>query len=532
MLDEVQLSFDKGFIVFTGETGAGKSLLVKALKLLLGEKGGANYLKPNCEQAEIEALFSIDNSLSKKLEEMGYNVEEEIHLKRIITSSKQRAFLNGSPVSLAELSTITKELISITSQHEHHSLLSKENQLKLLDEFLGLQEKVYAYQNLLNKYLSLKREWQELKEKIEEALLKKDFLNFQISEIEELKPDPKEEENLLKLREQLKHLTQLRELYSALKENLEKLYEDLSLTLNILQKLSKFESSLEARGKSLENLYYEIRELEREIQSLEVALPEDERDLDAIEARLSKYERLKKKYHRDTRGLLLYYEELKKELSLLETGEDQLKELSSTLENLEREVLELALNLSEERFKGKTKIERLLIQELHTLGMEKAIFEISLKRRESRASSLTPLGIDEIDFLFSPNPGMPLRPLEKVASGGELSRIFLAVRSLIKERRGLGTFIFDEVDTGIGGQTAIKVGEKLKELSKEFQIICITHLPQIARFADHHFVVEKVLGERETKTFFKKVEGKERLRELARMLGDSSNLELAEKFLE
>lgn len=247
---------------------------------------------------------------------------------------------------------------------------------------------------------------------------------------------------------------------------------------------------------------------------------------------MAKYEKLKKKYQKNTQELLLFKEALKKELTLMETGEEELEKLLSQCARLEKEVLDLSRELSEIRKKEKGRLETILLKELQNLGMEKASFEINLKPKNFEPTLLTPYGIDEIEYLFSPNPGLPLRPIEKVASGGELSRIFLAMRTLVKDKKGIGTLLFDEVDTGIGGHTAIKVGEKLKELSKEIQIICITHLPQIAKFADNHFVVEKILDDKESKTILRKVEREDRLKELARMLGDINNIELAIKFLE
>ncbi|MFN3406811.1 MAG: DNA repair protein RecN [Caldimicrobium sp.] len=532
LIENTHLSFEKGFIVFTGETGAGKSLLIKALKLLLGDKGGANYLKSGAERAEIEALFSINKPLTEKLKEMGYEVEDEIHIKRIITPHKQRAFLNGSLITLSELSSLAQNLLSITSQHEHYTFLHRDNQIKLLDEILGLKEIIQTYQESFSDYLRLKKELWQLQEKIKEASLKKDYLLYQISELEELKPDPKEEEELLRLRDRLKHLTQIKELLFLLKNSLNQAQDHLALSINYLHKLAQLEPTLTEREKNVQGLYYEIKELEREIQNLEKSLPEDDRSLDEIESRLVKYERLKKKYRKSTEELILLKEELKRELSMVETGEEELQRLTSLIEKLEKKLIEMALQISETREKGKGKVEELILNELHQLGMEKAFFEIALKRRDALPSNLTNLGFDEIEFLFSPNPGIPPRPIEKVASGGELSRMYLALRSLTKESKSVGTLIFDEVDTGIGGETAFKIGEKLKELSKEIQIICITHLPQIARLADHHYVVEKYLSESESKSIFRKVEGRARLQELARMLGDKNNMDLALKFLQ
>lgn len=531
LIEEASFSFDRGFIVFTGETGAGKSLLVKALKILLGEKGGANYIKSGCDLAEVEALIYGGKVLAEKLKEMGYPPEEEMHIKRIITQQRQRAYLNGSPISLSELARLTNDLISLTSQHEHYIFLNREKQLTFLDKILKLSPLLRKYQEKFFHYKALKQEIAELERKISEATLKKDFLLYQISEIEELNPDPEEEAELLKKRERLRHLQLLKELIHTLSSELEETSFHLSQSLNLLQKLSRIEISLFEREKTLQEFYYELKEFQRDLSGLLAELPEDESSLEEIETRLSRYERLKKKYGRDARGLKELKEELKRELTLMETGEEKFDELLQRRESLEKELIELALETRKLRTAGIPKLKDLVKKELRDLGMEKVEFEINLRMREPKAENLTIYGLDEVEFLFSPNPGQPLRPLEKIASGGELSRIFLTLKTLLKEKSQAGVLIFDEVDTGIGGHTALKVGEKLKELSQDFQVICITHLPQIARFADHHFVVEKYFGENKTVTTFRKVEGEERLWEIARMLGDIKNLDLARKFL-
>ncbi|MEZ0344784.1 MAG: DNA repair protein RecN [Caldimicrobium sp.] len=531
LIEEASFTFDKGFTVFTGETGAGKSLLVKALKVLLGEKGGGGYIKPGSESAEVEALIYGGKVLAEKLKEMGYPPEEEIHIKRFITQQRQRAYLNGSPITLSELARLTKNLISLTSQHEYYTFLNRENQLIFFDEILKISPLLKKYQEKFFQYRALKQEITELERKISEATLKKDFLLYQISEIEELNPDPEEEAELLKKRERLRHLQLIKELIYALSSELEETSFHLSQSLNFLQKLSRIETSLLEREKTLQELYYELKEFQRDLSHLSAELPEDESSLEEVEARLSRYEKLKKKYGKDAAGLKELKEELKRELTLMETGEDNLNELLQRKEDFERELMELALEIRNLRMAGIPRLKGLIKKELKDLGMEKVEFEINLRMREPKAENLTIYGLDEVEFLFSSNPGQPLRPLEKIASGGELSRIFLALKTLLKEKSQAGTLIFDEVDTGIGGHTALKVGEKLKELSQDFQVICITHLPQIARFADHHFVVEKYLGEKETITSFRKVEGEERLKEIARMLGDIKNLDLARKFL-
>ena len=532
LIENVHLDLDKGFVVFTGETGAGKSLLIKAVKLLLGEKGGANYIRPGAKEGEIEAIVWGGEKLSQKLQEAGYSPQEEIHIKRIFSPNRQKIYINGSPATLAELSKLTKDLILLTSQHEFYTLLSSEKQLEFLDHFLELTPYLKEYQELYYKYKSLVSQIKELEEKITSSQLKKDFLLFQIREIEELKPDPEEEENLQKEREKLKNLSLLKEKTQFLLSNLEEVEKNFYQIVSSLESLSKIEHKFKDHYSKVFSMYYELKEVARDLIDYSSRLPEDDTALNEIEERLSKYEKLKRKYKKDTQGLIKLLEELKEELSLLETGEENYENLLKEEEVLKKKVIEAALKLSEERLKGIPKLQSLLKKELKDLGMEKADFKIELTLREPKIENLGPLGLDEITFLFSSNPGVPLKPLEKVASGGELSRIFLACKSILKEKTEVGSLIFDEVDVGIGGTTAKRIAQKLKDLSQNYQVLCVTHLPQIAVLADIHYVVEKEIKEKETKTKIKKVEGEERLKEIARMLGDPQNLELAKSFLE
>ncbi len=532
LIENIHLDLDKGFVVFTGETGAGKSLLIKAVKLLLGEKGGANYIRPGAKEGEIEAIIWGGERLFHKLQEAGYTPQEEIHVKRTFSPNRQKIYINGSPATLAELSKLTKDLILLTSQHEFYTLLSPEKQLEFLDHFLELTLYLKEYQELYYKYKSLVSQIKELEEKITSSQLKKDFLLFQIKEIEELKPDLEEEENLQKEREKLKNLSFLKEKTQFLLSNLEEIEKNFYQIVSSFESLSKIEHKFKDPYSKVFSMYYELKEITRDLINYASHLPEDDTALNEIEERLSKYEKLKRKYKRDTQGLIKLLEELKEEIGLLETGEEIYENLLKEEEILKKKVIESALKLSEERLKGISKLQNLLKKELKDLGMEKADFKIELKLREPKIENLSPLGLDEVIFLFSSNPGVPLKPLEKVVSGGELSRIFLACKSILKEKTEAGSLIFDEVDAGIGGTTAKKIAQKLKDLSQNYQVLCVTHLPQIAVLADIHYVVEKEIKEKETKTKIKKVEGEERVKEIARMLGDPKNLELAKSFLE
>ena len=534
LIESAHFKFDEGLIVFTGETGAGKSLLVKALRLLLGEKGGASFIKPDAKEGEVEALIWGGEKLAQKLKEIGYSAEEEIHIKRVLTRSRQRTYLNGSPITLNELSLITRDLINLTSQHEFYQLLSPEKQLQFLDDFLKLFPLLKEYSTVFFQWSNLKKQIQEIKKKLSDAELKKDFLMFQIKELEELNPSPVEEAELLKEREKLKNLSTLKETLQFLTSAMEEGEALFSQILSSFEKLSQFEEKFKDNLSTLYSLYYELKEAYREVVSYFGDLPEDDARLDEIEERLAKYEKLKRKYKTDTQGLVELLNSLKNELSLLETGEEDCEKLLNEEEALRKKLLEVAEELSKKRVKGAPELEKLIEKELRSLGMEKVRFKVEVKNKGFSVENLGLTGADEVRFLFSSNPGIPLKPLEKIASGGELSRIFLACKSVLKNPEKFSekiTLIFDEVDAGIGGITAKKVAEKLKSLAGIYQIFCITHLPQIAIFADQHFLVEKLAEKNTTRTLFKELKGEEKLKEIARMLGDPENLELAKNFL-
>ncbi len=530
-IEEAHLTFDEGFIVFTGETGSGKSVLLKAIFLLLGERGGAHYLNPRFKEAEIEALIYGGEILAQRMEELGLKPEEEVHLRRIITPSRQRVYVNGSPLSLSELSALTSGLIEITSQHEFYSLFDRKNQFLLYDLLAEAKGIHQSYLKEYEKFKNFNEKIRELDNRLQQALRQRDFLEFQLHELEELAPNPAEEEELKRNRERLRNLTTIKEIGEKLLASLESAGPQIKQALTFLTKISNFEPQFRERTTSLENLFYELQEVEREVGSFLGELPEGTESLEEIETRLAKYEKLQRKYQRDTKGLLQLKEEIKKELSTLDLGEEELKKLKEEREEVLKRLFKLAEDLSRSRREKKPKLERILKKELENLGMKGAQLIFNFKVKSASPESLTSFGLDELEILFQANPGLHERPLEKVASGGELSRIYLILKSLLPIS-SQATLIFDEVDVGIGGTIAQKVGEKLKELSQKQQVICITHLPQIAKLADQHFLVEKHFTEGKTKTLIKKLTPEERLKELARMLGQPEDLQLAQKYLE
>ena len=527
IIEEVNLSLEEGFNVFTGETGAGKSLLVQAIKLILGEKASPTLIKPGEKEAEVSAILWGGETLAKRLESLGHEPEEEIHIKRIISQKRQRTYLNGSPITLKELSLITKDLIVLTSQHEFYSLLSSESQLNYLDTFLKLLPLRREVEALYEELKNIKKHAEKLLGTSESLEVKKDFLRYQINELEALNPSVEEESELNLQRERLKNLAFLKESLVSLVESLNVSEEHIARASHLLEKLKTFEPSFERIANTFSEFYYELKEALREAESKLMELPEDESQLDEIEARLAKYEKLKKKYGvATTEELIEVWEKLKQELSEFESLEERLQELKQKEEKVKNEFLKKAKELSKKRKEEAKVLSDVITKELKDLGFEKSKFIVEVTPSKEPKET----GIDEVKFLFAPNPGTPPRPLEKIASGGELSRVFLVCKSLLKGEEGV-CFVFDEVDTGIGGITAKKLGAKLKTISESGQVICITHLPQIAALADAHFVVEKhILGDK-TLTTVKKLSDEERLKEIARMLGEPENLSLAKEFL-
>ncbi len=519
LIEDLSLSFEPGFTVLTGETGAGKSLLIKALKLLLGERGGPEYLRSGEKEAVVEAVIEGGPLLAERLSALGLEPAEEVLLRRVITPERSRIYVNGSPVTLKVLAEITRGLIVLTGQHEFRSLLSPAYRLEILDTFTGLEDEVRAYREVFEAWREVRGAREALERELGELARRRDFLDFQIREIEEAGLRPGEDQELEREREVLRNLARLKSgLYEA-EEALERATEALALARDRLTALERFDPGLAEPASRAAELYYETADLSREVSAALSDLPEDDSRLEEIEARLARLERLRRKYGSTVEEILETLEKLKAERASLETGEERLATLAAREEELRRETLKRARRLSEKRRVAARRLARQITEELADLALEEADFQVVVKSSEPRVENLTSSGLDRVDFLVRTNPGTPERPLEKIASGGELSRFFLALKSVLSQQERATCLVFDEVDAGIGGLTAVRVGEKLRELSRREQVICITHLPQIARMADHHLAVTKEVRAGETFTRIKVLSPEEIQRELSRMLG-------------
>jgi len=531
LIPEAHLILAPGFTVLTGETGAGKSLLMQGLSLLLGARGGPHLIRLGAEEAVVEAVIVGGEVLARRLSEMGYEPVEEVLLRRVITKTKGRVYINGSPATLQMLSRLTEGLILLASQHEHQLLANPEDRLRLLDQFAGVGGLLARYQEAFKAYRQVLQEYQALAEKLGRLEKERDFLRFQIEEIEAVAPVPGEDKALSEEREVLRNMARLQELLGQAVEDLESSVSATSRAKKNLSSAAEFDHRLDPLVERLEGLFYELEDTLFSLRDHLGGLSADEGRLEEIEERLDKLNRLKRKYGQTLEEVLTQLEVLKEEYQQLELGEEGLRELGFTLKEREEKALSLAKELSVKRKEAGRRLSQAVMERLAALGMAEACFVVEVKSEKAGAAALGPWGLDRVEFLVATNPKAEPRPLTKVASGGELSRIFLSLKTALSEDQKTQVLIFDEVDAGIGGLTAAKVGAMLKELSRHQQVICVTHLPQIAALADHHFVVEKESDAEEARTKIKALSPEERVEEIARMLGEKEARELAAKML-
>ena len=539
IIDELDIEFEKGFIVLTGETGAGKSIILSGINLLIGEKASVDMIRDGEENLVAQGVFDVDEEQKKKLEAMGIDTDgDEIIIRRYYNrNGKARAFVNNVRITLADLKEIASTLVDIVGQHSHQMLLNRNNHIKLLDSFLSKEDK-----DIKEKLSSLLSQHREIKSKIEkiesdkkEILEKKEFYEYQLEEIEKLKLKDGEDEILEAEYKKVFNAEKIRE---KVYESLEYLkYDDDSALGFILESirnieyLGKYDERYLELAKRIENAYYELEDCVGEIEDISKNIEVTESDLDKIAGRMNTLKRIKEKYKRTLSELIEYREDLKEKLSDMNSGDFKTRELQKELDKIKAEYDKLAEKLSESRKEIALKIEDELLNELKFLNMEDA----KLKVQMNKIDRMTNDGYDEIEFFISTNVGQELKPLNKIASGGEVSRVMLALKVIFSKVDNIPILIFDEIDTGIGGETVRKIALKLKEIGDSTQIISITHSPVIASKASQQFYIEKYVENSKTISRVKKLSANERIKEIGRMLvGEKINdevLEIANKML-
>ncbi|MDA8338845.1 MAG: DNA repair protein RecN [Nitrospiraceae bacterium] len=535
IIDDLSINFDSCLNVLTGETGAGKSIIVDAIGLVLGDKASADMIKSGSREAGIEAYF--DNSNHPALKELSIESDEGISVRRNIPSQgKGRAYINDTAISLQTLAGIGESLINIHGQHEHQGLLKKESHLILLDGFAGLTGEAASLKDIYDEVLALRNKVNQLKERIRERSQRIEFLRFQINEIDaaNLKSGEKEAvEDEMKILLNLNKLKECSETaYGLIYESQGSCIEQMSQALSKIRDMAGFDENAKELLNIMETTIPQIEDAALLLRKFKDKYDIDPQRLTELDERLDLIKRLEKKYGEGVDAVLKYRDDAEEELKGLVTAEEQQESLQSGLDAKETEIKAMSDKLSNKRIAAAKKMEKAILGELHDLGFQKADFKVDIKKR----ADISAHGMDDVEFLFSANPGEPPRPLIKVASGGELSRIMLALKcmeiqgvksqesekdkcsKLITHNSELQTLIFDEVDAGIGGVTAQHVGKRLKEIAGTYQVLCITHLPQIAALADNHLKVEKIMGKDAVKVTVEPLTGGKRQDEIARML--------------
>jgi DNA repair protein RecN (Recombination protein N) len=549
VVEKLALEFHPGLNLLSGETGSGKSILVDALGLALGGRASSDMIRTGQDRATVTAIFRTEGRGSRMIpwrawfEEFGLAGadEDEIILRREIhLSGKSRLLVNDQPVTIAAVKALARSLAEVHGQGEHVSLFSRDTQLDLLDEFAGTGAMLQEVQEAFSKRRELERELDALSQNEQDRLRSIDLLSFQSQELQRAQLQPGEDVTLGDERRILGNLEKIRDsaftAYSSLYEEESSAISRVAAATRALEELQRYDAAFEphreplgAARATLEDLAYFLRDYLGKLEA-------NPHRLEEVEDRLALLDRLKRKYGKTVEEMLAYLNETQQRLTNLEHADERRGELQVSLKKAEADYRKKAQALSAKRQEAARKFEKLVRHELAQLGMEKTRFEISFEAPDPPEGERDPAGgakgIDKIELLISPNPGEEMRPVEKIASGGELSRFMLALKTVVgsakiangdgSSRRAAATFIFDEVDAGIGGRVAESVGQRLKRLSRHAQVLCVTHLPQIACFADHHYFVEKFERSGRTVTEVKYLAGaKERAAELARMLSGS-----------
>jgi len=525
IIDELELSFLRGFNVITGETGAGKSIILSAVHLLLGDKATDELIRSSEEEASVEALFDVSGhkKVMEKIKEKhskAQNEGEEVFvIRRVLSrSGRGKVFVNANLATLGMLSEIGEELLSIYGQHEHQTLQRVETHMDILDEFGELAEVRDDVRSHFEKLTSLSQEIGRIRNEKDRRIREHDLMAFQSKEIETSKIQAGEEEAWREERRILVHAEKLMG-FANLSE--EAIYgeEDSALgriqtILRKGQEMGSIDPSLSPLLKNLELIRIQLEEAALALRDYSRKVEINPARLEEVENRLEEIDRLKKKYGPTAEDILLFKKRIDEALQSFTSDEERLSQLEVELEPLRKEIVALAERLSKERKRTGVELKKSIEKELGSLGMKKTTFEVRID-----AVSLSSKGIDRVEFLISPNIGEEVKPLAKIASGGELSRIMLAMKRILARVGGRQVLIFDEVDSGIGGAIAEVVGRKLRDLSQQHQVICVTHLPQIACFADSHHSVRKEVKGGRTVTLVDHLEKESVVDEIARMLG-------------
>ena len=525
LIRSLQIQFDKGLTVITGETGAGKSILMGALSLILGNRADLNVLFDNTKKCSVEAVFDVAGlDLAAFFEQNDLDYQDNTIIRREITESgKSRAFINDTPVNLTVLKDLASRLIDIHSQHQNLLFQNEDFRMEVIDEFAQIRPEVLVYRSVFKEFKQKETELAQLREKQQNRLEKRDFLQFVYDELSKANLQADEQEQLEQEIDFLSHAETIKEhcfqISQLLSESEASVLNQLHDVRSLSSQISSYHSDIKTINERLESSFIELKDLSNEIVSLNDKVEYDPELLESKRQRLDLLNSLQQKHHVSSiEALIEKRDAIQKELSDFSDDEQALAQLKGRCEQLKAEAMERAAVLSEKRVSVLQALQDKILEKARQLGMPDAQFVIKILQ----SSTLQKNGIDSVQYLFSANRGVALAELEKVVSGGEMSRLMLAVKSVISDRSVLPTVVFDEIDTGISGEMAGKVAKLMKEMASARQLLVITHLPQIAaKGTTHYQVFKQVVGEK-SHTQVRKLEPTGRIEEIAKMMsGDA-----------
>lgn len=533
IIDSLSVSFETGLTVLTGETGAGKSIIIDAVHLLVGGRGSAEFIRHGESKAEIEGLFQIEDSkhpVFAKAEEFGLDMNDGMVILRrdISLSGKSVCRVNGKLVTIAILREIGRTLIDIHGQHEHQELMDERLHLPLLDQFGGekIATALTEYQKLYKRYEIASKQLNNLSQNEQQMVHRLDLIQFQSEEIQKADLKLNEDEELT---EERKKINNFEKIHDALQTSYNALNGEqhaidwLSVAMSNLEEAAGLDDGLKNSSETVSNSYFLLEEAVSVIRDQLDGLDYDTERVEFIESRLNEINQLKRKYGRTIDEILEYGSRIEEEIEKLQNRESHILKLEKELKSIKADLIIEAKNLSELRQKFAEQLTKKIHQELKDLYMEKTIFKPHFLQTaytfdEMSDRGITQSGLDTMEFYISTNPGEPLKPLSKIASGGELSRIMLALKSIFSKHQGITSIIFDEVDTGVSGRVAQSIAEKIHKVASGSQVLCISHLPQVAAMADTHLFIAKNVRAGRTNTSVKPLAESEKIREIGRMI--------------
>ena len=547
IIEHLEIPFEEGFTVLTGETGAGKSIIIDALNLLLGGRAMTEVIRTDEDEAVVEGIFEprgvLLEQINARLKDRGIQpLEQQVMVRRIVSrSGRNKVFVNGSLTTVGALGELTAGLVDISGQHEHYSLLDPDGHVNILDSFAELEELVARVEESHRVMSGVRRELASIHKNVRERANRIDYLAFQLLELEGARLQAHEDEELERELNLLRHAEKLQEagrsaLYLCYEAD-SSAAQQLGEASALLARVSGLDEEMQGFAERMEEAQIIVEELTRDMRSHVTQIESDPRRLDACIERSELIKKLKRKHGESIEEILGCAASMRAELTDLQNADERGQHLDDALREAERETFKLSRRLSRARREAARLLEQVLESELEDLNMARTRFVVAftpeelpeedalghagedLLDEESQRLQLGARGFDHVEFLISPNVGEAPKPLAKIASGGELSRVMLVMKSALLDRDTVGTYVFDEVDTGIGGSTADMVGLKIEKTASDHQVLCITHLPQIASRCDQHYLVEKQLINDRTQSIIRPLQEDEQVAEVARMLG-------------